>query len=85
MFGIALDVDDDLGELGGDGVEEQGYFCGEGEVEGVLAVAGEDGGLEVIELFRIDSLLGGLCVVAAEGHQGLVLVLVEFLPLEGFH
>ena len=39
----------------------------------------------MIELFSIDSLLGGLCVVAAEGHQGLVLVFVEFLPLEGFH
>ena len=77
-----------LRELEGEGVDEGGYFGGEGEGEGVLAVVGDDGGLEVVVLLCLDGLLGvgGLgLVVAGQRHQRLVLVLVVLLYLDRVH
>ena len=87
-LGVALHVHDLLRELEGEGVDEGGYFGGEGEGEGVLAVVGDDGGLEVVVLLCLDGLLGvgGLgLVVAGQRHQRLVLVLVVLLYLDRVH
>ena len=87
-LGVALDVDDLFRELEGERVDECGYFGGEGEGEGVFAVVGDDGGVEAVGLLGLDGLLGvggvGL-VVAGQGHQRLVLVLVVLLQLRWVH
>jgi hypothetical protein len=85
-FGVAFDVDDGVDELASEGVEDGGDGGGEGEEEGVLAVRGDDGGLEVEGLVGFDGLLGGFpLVVAGQRHQRLVLVLLVGLQLERVH